>query len=202
MDYNRDPKGLDVTPPAYVALFVSRKATPRAVVGAYDLARGLRDAGVAVAGGFDAPVERDCLKFLLRGSQPILVMPARAVERFRTPAAWRTAMAEGRLTLESPFSPDKRGAPLANARRRNRALADRAAAILIAYAHPGGGVERLALDLLATRTKIVWTLDLPENATLLAAGAHPLTLSALPLDFTAEAAGPASPPLANARPGR
>lgn len=97
------------------------------------------------------------------------------------------------MILESPFPPDKRGTPIANARRRNRALANRAAAVLIAYAHPGGSVERLALDLLAARAKLVWTLDLPENAALLAAGARPLTPAALPFDFTAEPSKSASP---------
>lgn len=166
--------------PPWLAFFVSRRATPRAVVMAYDMARVLRDAGVAVAGGFDAPVERDCLTFLLRGGQPVLVMPARPLERFRPPAAWASAVAEGRLRLESPFPPDERGSPLANARRRNVALADRASAVLIAHAHPGGGVERLALDLLGTRTKLVYTVDLPEHYALIAAGARPITPEAIP----------------------
>lgn len=170
--------------PAYVAFFVSRQATPRTVVGAYDLSRSLRDARVAVAGGFDAPVERDCLKFLLRGTQPILVMPARPLERFRPPAAWSAAIAGGRLILESPFTPDERGSPIANARTRNRALADRTAAMLIAYAHPKGGVERLALEVLASRKKPVWTLDLPENAGLISAGAHAISATKLPANFT------------------
>ena len=147
---------------------------------AYDVARALRDAGVGVAGGFDAPVERDCLNFLLRGRQPVLVMPARPLERFRPPAAWATAMADGRLRLESPFHADERGSPLANARRRNIALAERASAVLIAHAHPGGGVERLALDLLHRRTKPIYTLDLPEHHALIAAGARAITPETIP----------------------
>lgn len=167
----------------WLGFFVSRRATPRAVVMAYDIARALRDAGVAVAGGFDAPVERDCLTFLLRGSQPVLVMPARPLERFRPPAAWTTAIADGRLHLESPFHADERGSPLANARRRNIALAERASAVLIAHAHPGGGVERLALDLLAQRRKAVYTLDLPEHHPLITAGARPLHPDKVPIDL-------------------
>lgn len=170
--------------PPWLAFFVSRRATPRAVVTAYDTARALRDSGVAVSGGFDAPVERDCLAFLLRGRQPILVMPARPLERFRPPAAWTTALTEGRLRLESPFPADERGSPLANARRRNIALAERATSVLIIYAHPGGGVERFALDLLTGGVKPVHALDLPENHVLLDAGARPLRPGALPRDLT------------------
>jgi hypothetical protein len=147
---------------------------------AYDMARALRDAGVAVAGGFDAPVERDCLTFLLRGRQPVLVMPARPLERFRPPASWATAIEEGRLRLESPFPADERGSPLANARRRNVALAERAGSVLVAYANPGGGVERLSLDLLARSVKPVYALDLAENQRLIDAGAKPIRPESLP----------------------
>ena len=51
----------------YLGLIISRRASPLSVVIAYDLARALRDAGVPVAGGFDARVKRDCLDLLLRG---------------------------------------------------------------------------------------------------------------------------------------
>lgn len=161
--------------PAWLAFLISRRATPRAVVAAYDAARALRDAGVAVAGGFDAPVEKDCLTFLLRGAAPLLVMPARPLERFAPPKAWAAAIATGRLRLESPFDPKEHGTPAANARRRNVALGQRAAAALIAYAHPGGGVERMALALLTRGDKPVYTLDLPENEMLISAGARPFT---------------------------
>lgn len=181
--------------PPWLAFFISRRATPRAVVGAYDVARGLRDAGVAVAGGFDAPVERDCLRFLLRGTQPLLVMPARPLARFRPPATWAAALADGRLRLESPFREDERGTPLANARTRNRALVDRAAAVVVAYAHPGGGVERLALAVLRERAKPVWTLDLPENAAMITAGARPLnSFDSSTLTKALTMTAPSSPP--------
>jgi hypothetical protein len=164
----------------YLALLVSRRASPLSVVIAYDLARALRDAGVPVAGGFDAPVERDCLDLLLRGRQPVLVMLARPRARFRPPPAWTEALRDGRLRLESPFETEERGSPLANAKRRNEALADRCAGLLVVHAHPGGGVERLALSVLAAGEKPVFTPDIPANRALLSAGAHPLPRGALP----------------------
>lgn len=164
----------------YLALLVSRRASPLSVVIAYDLARALRDAAVPVAGGFDAPVERDCLDLLLRGRQPVLVMLARPRARFRPPPAWTAALRDGRLRLESPFEAEERGSPLANAKRRNEALADRCAGLLVVHAHPGGGVERLALSVLAAGRKPVFTPDIPANRALLAAGAHPLPRGALP----------------------
>ncbi len=165
---------------AYLALLVSRRASPLSVVIAYDLARALRDAGVPVAGGFDAPVERDCLDLLLRGRQPVLVMLARPRARFRPPPSWAPALRDGRLRLESPFEAEERGSPLVNAKRRNEALADRCAGLLVVHAHPGGGVERLALSVLAAGGKPVFTPDIPANRALLSAGAYPLPRGAPP----------------------
>lgn len=164
----------------YLAILVSRRASPLSVVIAYDLARALRDACIPVAGGFDAPVERDCLELLLRGQQPVLVMLARPRSRFRPPPAWTEALRDGRLHLESPFAAEERGSPLANAKRRNEALVDRCEGLLVVHAHPGGGVERLALSVLAAGQKPVFTPDIPANSALLSAGAHPLPRGALP----------------------
>jgi len=164
----------------YLGFLISRRASPLSVVVAYDLARSLRDAAVPVAGGFDAPVERDCLELLLRGRQPVLIVLARPVARYRPPPSWAEAIRGGRLQLESPFGPEERGSPLANAKRRNEALADRCAGLLVVHAHPGGGVERLALSVLAERRKPVFSPDIPANQALLAAGAQPLQRNALP----------------------
>lgn len=117
-------------------------------------------------------MERDCLNFLLHVTHPILVMPARPLELFRPPEAWSGAIAEGRMILESSFLANKRGIPIANARTRDCALACRAASALIAYAHLYGGVKRMALDLIASRKKLVWMLDLRRTAVLLVAGAR------------------------------
>lgn len=158
----------------WLAFLLSRQATPPVVVAAYDMARALRDAGLPVAGGFDAPIERDCLKFLLRGTQPLLVVPARPLERYNPPKAWAAAIAQGRLRLHSPFAAEARGNPRGNAKRRNEALAELSSAVLICYASPGGSVESLARDLLKTGRKPVFTLDLPDNSALVAAGARPI----------------------------
>lgn len=166
--------------PRYLALFVSRRASPLSVLVAYDLARALRDAAVPIVGGFDAPVERDCLDLLLRGQQPVLVVVARPLARFRPPTSWAAALRDGRLRLMSPFAPEERGSPLANARRRNEAVAERSAGLLVVHASPGGGVERLALSALAKRHKPVFVPDIPANRALLSAGAQPLPRGALP----------------------
>jgi hypothetical protein len=49
-------------------------------------------------------MERECLALLLRGTQPVIVCPARSIGRMRIPAAWKEATARGRLLALSPFA--------------------------------------------------------------------------------------------------
>jgi hypothetical protein len=63
----------------------SVKCSGNAILQTLDLAQQLRDAGVPVIGGFHSPMERECLRILLRGSQPIIVCPARRLQGMRVP---------------------------------------------------------------------------------------------------------------------
>src|SRR5438105_10760417 len=63
-----------------VALFCSVSCPGNLIVQTYDLAVALRLAGVTVIGGFHSPMEKECLSVLLRGTQPVIVCPARGIE--------------------------------------------------------------------------------------------------------------------------
>ena len=47
------------------ALFCSNRCPGDLIIRTYDLARAMRDAGVPVIGGFQTPMERECLRLLL-----------------------------------------------------------------------------------------------------------------------------------------
>jgi hypothetical protein len=47
----------------------SRRCPGDLILRTYDLIRALRDAGVPVVGGFQSPMEKECLELLLRGSR-------------------------------------------------------------------------------------------------------------------------------------
>lgn len=68
-----------------LGLFCSVRCPSQAILRAHDLAHALRDAGIPVVAGFHSPVERECLRMLLRGSQPVVICPARGLERMRVP---------------------------------------------------------------------------------------------------------------------
>jgi predicted Rossmann fold nucleotide-binding protein DprA/Smf involved in DNA uptake len=127
-----------------LALFCSVRCPFDAIPGAYDTARKLRDQGVTVVSGFHSPVEKECLRILLRGNQPIIVCLARSMDKIRLPKDWRGPLEAGRLLILSPFArrprrPDKR-----SARRRNELVAALADEILILHAEPGGAIERIS----------------------------------------------------------
>lgn len=141
---------------------------------AYDLVRALRDAGVTVIGGFQSPIEKDCLELLLRGTQPVIICPARSIQGMRLPVEWKKAVAGGRLLLLSPFEGHFRRPTAALAEKRNEFVASIADNVLFAYAHPGGKLEALARKTIASG-KPVFTLDCKDNANLVALGAKPVT---------------------------
>ena len=78
--------------------------------------------------------------------------------------------ARGRLTIDTPFDDHVKRATRQTAARRNRYVCERADAVLIAHARPGGRTEALARELIAAG-KPVYTIDHPANANLLALGA-------------------------------
>ena len=125
----------------------------------------MREAGIPVIGGFHTSIEKDCLEILLRGTQPVVVCPARGIGRMRPPPAWKAPIAEGRLLLRSPFDDAKRRVTAKLAVERNRFVVGQAAAVLIVHAAPGGQTESLARDAIA-RGKPVLTLSSPHNAHL------------------------------------
>ena len=126
-----------------IALFCSVRCPGDAILRAYDTARKLRDEGVTVVSGYHSPVEKECLRILLRGKQPIIMVLARSMEKIRLPKDWRGPLDEGRLLLISPFAGRPRRPDKSDVRRRNELVLALADELLIVHAEPGGEVERL-----------------------------------------------------------
>lgn len=75
------------------ALFCSTKCPGHLILPAYDQAARWRDAGHCVISGFHSPVEKECLRILLRGEPPIIICPARALPK-RIPPEWQASLAD------------------------------------------------------------------------------------------------------------
>jgi predicted Rossmann fold nucleotide-binding protein DprA/Smf involved in DNA uptake len=127
-----------------VGLFCSVRCPDDAAIRAYHACRRLRDEGMTLISGFHSPVEKECLKILLEGTQPLIVCPARSVRKMRIPAEWRPALEGGRLVILSRFEQSPRRADTGTARRRNELVAALSDEVLIVHAEPGGGIERIS----------------------------------------------------------
>ena len=126
------------------ALFCSNQCPGDAILAAMDQARKWRDQGRCIISGFHSPIEKECLQILLRGFQPIIICPARSLERMRIPMEWREGIGAGRILLLSPFEPSQRRLTTTLSEQRNKLVAAMADESYIAHAIPGGKTARLA----------------------------------------------------------
>jgi predicted Rossmann fold nucleotide-binding protein DprA/Smf involved in DNA uptake len=127
-----------------VGLFCSVRCPEDAAFRIYDACRKLWDEGATVISGFHSPVEKECLRILLEGKQPIIVCPARAIGKMRIPPEWKPLLEDGRLLILSRFEQSPRRADSGTARRRNELVAALSDEILIIHAEPRGLIERIS----------------------------------------------------------
>ncbi|HUY35464.1 MAG TPA: hypothetical protein VMV69_22155, partial [Pirellulales bacterium] len=119
-----------------------------------------------------SPMERECLDFLLRGEQGVIVCPATGLDHVPLAASWRAGIDAGRLLLLSPFGDDVTRTTTARAQTRNEFVAALAAGLLVPYASPGGKAEATARRAIE-RGQPLFTFDDDENKGLLQLGARP-----------------------------
>lgn len=165
----------DILRQRLLGLICSIKCPGSIVLKTFDTVRALRDAGMAMVGGFLSPMERDCLDILLRGKQPVILCPARRMKGLRLGEKVRQAVDEGRLLVLSAFADDVRHTIAAQAVRRNNLVAALADALLVPYAVPGGKAWTTVHAALK-RKQPVLTFDVEDNAALIEAGAQPFEL--------------------------
>lgn len=82
------------------AFLASNTISPTTVLRCYDWATEMRDKGECVASGFSSKLERDVLHFLLKGSQPIILVIARRMYKV-IPQKLKEALSQERLLIIS-----------------------------------------------------------------------------------------------------
>lgn len=156
------------------ALFCSRKCPGEIILKTQELAQQFKERGVPMIGGYHSPVEKDCLRVLLRGSQPILFCPARNIGNMRVVPEWKTALTEERLLILSIFE-ELRTTP-AMARQRNDFAAALADKIFIPHAAEGSSTLDFARTLISWG-KQVFSFDTPANRALFQLRTQPIESS-------------------------
>jgi predicted Rossmann fold nucleotide-binding protein DprA/Smf involved in DNA uptake len=119
-------------------------------------------------------MEQECLRILLRSPSQVTWCLARG-EFTRIPPELKKPVADGQLRILTPFPETVRRVTTATSERRNRLVADMAAAIIVVHAAPGSKIERLSTELLAAG-KPLFTFDHPANSALIQAGARMVRL--------------------------
>jgi len=155
------------------ALFCSRKCPGELILKTHDLAQTFKERGIPTIGGYHSPIEQECLRVLLRGVQPILLCPARNIEKMRLKPTWREALTDERLLILSAFESHHNRSTAALANRRNAFVAALADKICIAHAAEDSKTLEFAQMVIAWG-KPVFTFETPVNDALFQLGAQPL----------------------------
>lgn len=127
-----------------LAIFCSTRCPGSTILRIYDVAQKLRAENRTVIGGFHTPIEKECLRIFLKGTQNIIICPARGLGKMRIPQEWRKSLDAGRLLILSPFAPTLSRSTVDSGQRRNHFVADLGDEIFIAYAAPGSKTELFA----------------------------------------------------------
>lgn len=126
------------------AFLSSRRIPPDQVLKCYDWATNQRDAGTCVISGFHSAQEKDVLRFLLKGRQPLIVVLARRLYD-RMPQDRADAVTRGRLLVVSTSNVAR--ASESTTRQRNRYIIGHADRVVLGALTPGGNLASLIAPL-------------------------------------------------------
>lgn len=153
-----------------LGFFCSVKCPGDIILNTYDIARSLRDAGIPLVSGFHSPIEKDVFDLILKGSQPLVLCPARSIENMRIPNTWKGTIDNGRLLVLSPFKKRHKRVTASLSEQRNKLVALLARDTFLPYAAPGSQSENLCKEIIKAG-KQIFTFEDAANKSLIAMGA-------------------------------
>lgn len=124
------------------AFLCSRKVPASVVLKCYDWAIEQRETGNCVISGFHSQIEKDVLHYLLKGTQPIIVVLARGLKEKIEPEL-QIPLDTGRLLIISPVDKSIKRVTEKTAEIRNKFMVQLADKITVGYASTGGQLEKL-----------------------------------------------------------
>ncbi len=125
-------------------LLCSRKCPAEKILDAVDLFKEWAKEARTVVSGFHSPVERECLKIILKSSGRAIVCPARGIGKMRIPSEWKKPIADGRLLIASPFDESTPRATATTAQERNNFVVTLADEVIVIHAESGSKLAELA----------------------------------------------------------
>lgn len=149
-----------------IGIFCSRNCPGGLILPSFDHVTSLRDGDKTVISGFHSEMEQECLKILLRGTQPIIICPARTIHNMRVLEQWRKPLAENRLLILSPFDKNQKRVTVKLAEQRNRLVAALSDQLFVIHAQRGTETFNIAVDAMRAGKK-TFTLKDEENQSLI-----------------------------------
>jgi hypothetical protein len=132
------------------AFLCSRNCPKELVRKSLEWALQQRALGNCVISGFHSRVEKEVLRLLLEGEQPLIVALAKGIGTGIDPEL-QPALDAGRLLVVTRYADSVTHACEDSCFHRNRLMMRLADETVIAYASPGGNLERLCLEHPAAR---------------------------------------------------
>lgn len=165
---------LDILNRPKLAIFCSTTC-PKAIISAIEeVIRGIIAAGVTAISGFHSQVEKHCLKILFAGDQPVIVAPARSLDKLRIRPEYKHPLNQGRLLFLSFFRSHRHRSDVAMAFKRNLYVAALADCVLVVHASPSSKTEELCREIIGWQ-KPVYTISNEANQNLVRLGAKVTT---------------------------
>lgn len=127
-----------------VAFLSSRKISAADVLKCYEWAEKVRNGDRCIVSGFQSPLEKDVLKFLLRGKAPLILVLARKLWA-KVPEELTEAVDAGRLLIVSPVKDARASA--ATAAARNHWILDNSSSLVLGALDPDGMLASLVAPL-------------------------------------------------------
>lgn len=154
-----------------LAIFGS-SSCPASLLGDLDLIiKGITETEVTVIAGFHSDVEKRCLNIFLDQQHPVILAPARSLDRMRIRPEYKKPLENGRLLFASFFKSHRARSDVGLTIRRNRYVAALADSILIVHAPAASKTEELCRELMSWG-KPVYTIDNEDNQNLVRLGAR------------------------------
>lgn len=140
------------------AFLCSRQCPANIILKTYDWAIEQREQGKCVISGFHSRIEKDVLRFLIKGEQPIIIALARGMKKRWEPEI-RKAVSQKRLLVITPFAQSVTWITRKTAFERNRFMARLAHEIFIPHASPGGNLEKLVREISGEKITTIKTSE-------------------------------------------
>lgn len=125
-----------------IGFLCSRKVPAEIILKTYDWAIEQREKGICVISGFHSKIEKDVFHYLLKGTQPIIMVLARSMKK-RWPREIKAETEKERLLIVSPFDENTKRITRITTYIRNKYIIEISDDIYVPYISQNGQLSKL-----------------------------------------------------------